>query len=325
MTNPIPLVTPSEHFSTDEEWMINSVGLSQYGWAVKDVGGARYDLPTHRGSNIKIPFRPGTLHKKGKMPEERPIELQMWLTGTEPGTGEINSSIKLQWNDSWDFLRRTVWQYDGQQVVLTKRWWQTVDGVATLLEAEALAEINDPMRPSMTGRGRADFQVTLLLSDPFFYGPWQTVTIPLDTDVAIYNPGHDAIMYNNLFVEFHGQLQRPMLTNSTPDLPIKLKQDSNVYSNPIIFDIGNWLATVDATGENVIKYTKHSGAKHWFGLVPKGNLVRLTAVWGTINDPTSPKESPIYRISSDEGSTTPTGSGFNNTGFATIRYRVPYI
>lgn len=326
MTSPIPVPTPPENISNSESWFIEGVALSQYGWSVADFGGARYDLPTRRGGNIKIPFKHGTLHRMGKMAEERPIVLKMWLTATDPGTGDRTGDIKLRFNDSWDFIRRTVWQYDGRQVILKKTWWQTIDGVATLMEAEALAEINDPMQPSMTGRGRADFQVTLLLADPFFYGPWQTVDIPLDTDVSIYNPGYDMIMYNNFFVEFHGFLQRPTLTNLTPTPNIKLKQNGNILSHFVTFDVANWTATVDTTGQNVIKYTMHSGSKHhWFGLVPGDNLLRLSAIWGTLNDPLSPKDQPHYHINTDEGSTESTGSGFTNTGFCRLRYRVPYV
>lgn len=200
--------------SSDEYWSIDGVSLHQYGWSVATVGGGRYDLPPLRGEDIRLAYRPGAVHRR-KFADPRTVNLVMWVTGADPATGQATGDRRLRWNDSWDFLRRLVWKPLGGQVTLTRRWWLTVDGDPTLVAADGLAQIADTMAPTMTGRHRADFTMTLLMSDPYFYG--DQVVVPLYQDLAtvVSNPGHDLAACSNLQLELIGPLTNPRITNST--------------------------------------------------------------------------------------------------------------
>lgn len=289
--------------SSDEWWSIDGVSLHQWGWSVATVGGARYNLPPRRGENIKLSGRPGSVHRP-KLADSRTITLVMWLTGAVPGVdpiddplGAVSDDPTLQWNDSWDFLRRLVWQANGQQVDLTRRWYLTVDGVKTLVTATAKAEIADTMDPTMTGRTRADFAMTLLLADPFFYGStvsqqiditWDvSIEGPVDNTVTIVNPGHDFSGYGHgseLEIDFVcdvasvQKLSNPTLTNLslTPDVWAQYAGDIS-QGVTITYDVENFDARQTSTGTNYISKVRHGGAKPWMLLRPGSNLLKLTA------------------------------------------------
>ena len=48
----------------------------------------RYNLPPLRGSNITVPYRPGTIFRQ-KLADQRQIDLVMWVTGVDPDTGKV--------------------------------------------------------------------------------------------------------------------------------------------------------------------------------------------------------------------------------------------
>lgn len=312
MSTPIPVPTPEEHISVDEWWSIakmpanydfltntpipEEVSLHQFGWNVETIGGSRYDLPTKRGDNRRYPYRPGTRHNKNKIPEERVVELKMWVNAVHPGTGESDGERKLRFNDSWNFIRDLVWSWSGDQLILTRRWWQTIQGVAVLHKASALVEIQDSMQPTMTGRFRANFQMTLLLSSPFFYGDPITTRINSGETVNIYNPGQDRSMFEHIVVDMTGPMWKPTLTNATPDPNVWLLFDHALVRGTLVFDIPNFLCTGSL---NYIRYVVNAGSRFWFGLVPGSNLVTLT-------------ESTVSRPAIGTG------------GYATIIYRPPY-
>lgn len=306
MSTEIPVSTPLSHTSTDEYWDINGVALNQYGWNVETIGGSRYDLPTKRGENRVYPYRPGARHKKDKMPEQRQIQLHMWVTATHPGTGQLDGEMKTRWNDSWNFIRELVWSWSGVQLTLTRRWWQTItyaDGSRerVLLKAHSLVEVTDSMPPTMTGRFRATFQMTLIMASPFFYGDTIAETIGVGETKQIFNPGQDRAMYENNSVLFTGPLWRPRLINVTPTPDVWLKYDSKISSGMGVgFNIPEFL-TVDTSGNNVIRYKVNSGSRFWFGLVPGANLVSFE----------------------ETGSDRPSTLGHG--GFATITYKPSYL
>lgn len=306
-------VTPNAQ-TTEEAWSIDGVSLHQYGWNVATVGGSRYDLPPRRGDNIKFSYRPGAIHRP-KVVDSRTINLVMWVTGVDPATGQAADDPTLRWNDSWDFLRRLVWKPNGAQVTLTRRWKLTVDGQPTIVTADAQAEIADTMSPTMTGRHRAEFTMTLLLADPFFYGPEISVPLNLGVPVSVWNPGHDVAAHGGLEVDFIGKLYSPKLTNATPTPDVWVKYNNLVRDSPLQtlnLKVGTFEATMTpviptghamewlgrypkaATSPNVIGDIQHAGAKHWMGLNLGPNLLTLTA---------------------DAGS----------TGGAVLRFRPPYV
>lgn len=268
--------------SSEEFWSIDGVSLHQFGWSAATVGGARYDLPPRRGENIKLAYRIGTIHRP-KLPDSRIVNLVMWVTGTDPATGLSTGDSRLRFNDSWDFLRRLVWKPNGAQVTLTRRWWLTVSGVPTLVSADAKAEIADTMTPTMTGRHRADFTMTLLLADPYFYGNQVTVNLPKGTPVSVNNPGHDTAGSSNFQVDLIGPLTNPVLTNATPTPNVWAKYGAVIPSGQTVtLDIPTFQATAVGTSPgNVIGFISHSGSRNLMGLAQNANLLTLTADSGT--------------------------------------------
>lgn len=255
--------------NTQEWWDIDGVSLHQYGWSVSTIGGARYDLPPRKGSNIGFAYRQGQVHRP-KLPDSRTIDLQMWLTGMDPATGAAPADQILQWNDSWDFLRRVVWQPLGAEVALTRRWLLTQNGTPGILTATAQAELADTMAPSMTGRTRAEFTMSFLLADPYFYGAEQTASIGGSTTVN--NPGHDTASQTNFTVELTGT--NPRLTNSTANPPVWV-QYTGTIPGTLILDVGAYTALTTG-GTNLINGITHSGARHWMGLLPGNNTLSFS-------------------------------------------------
>ena len=269
--------------STTEYWDIDGTSLHQYGWAVSTVGGARYDLPVRRGDNRVFAYRPGAVHRP-KLPQHRVIDLAMWLTGTDPATGATVSDPRMRWNDSWDFLRRLVWKPNGAQVTLTRRWWLTVGSTATLVTADAKAEIVDTMAPTMTGRHRATFTMSLLMADPYFYGPEITVNLVKDVPISINNPGHDVAGFGHMELDIIGSLTGPRVTNATPSPDVRVWYDPALTiagGKTLRLDVPAFQATRLPEGANVIGDVRHGGARTWMSLLPGANLLTLTASAGS--------------------------------------------
>ncbi len=275
--------------STEEYWSIDGVSLSQYGWSVATFGGSRYDLPPRRGDNIRHAYTPGA-HHRPKLADSRTINLAMWVTGADPASGAASADPRLRFNDSWNFLRKLVWKPAGAQVELTRRWYLTVDGDKTLVTASAMAEVADTMTPTMTGRTRADFVLTLLLADPYFYGPEITTVIDMGESVTITNPGDDTAMHNHLSVAMTN-VSNATLTNSTPTPDVWLQSTGTIGAGVVTYDVGGFTA-ISNTGESHIMRVRNGGARHWMALLPGDNALTLSG----------------------------TGSGS-----ATVRFRPPYI
>lgn len=307
--------------SSDEAWVVDNVSLHQYGWSVSTVGGARFDVPVRRGSNIQLAYRPGQVHRR-KLPDSRVITLLMWTVGADPGTGStVGLDQRIQWNDNWNFLRRLVYKaytHHGQ-VILGRRWRLTqptfpttrvgdiciqgdpgvpLPGVQSIY-SNASAELTSEMAPTMTGRTRAEFQMDFLLADPYFYGAYVDVTLNVGEYVYVWNDGNDTSGHALMEVNFIGPLLNPVLTNlsTEPDSWVKY----TAYINPVKtvhLDVGRFLATIKPTnsseiGTNVVGMMSGYGARLWVNLLPGANKLYLTA---------------------DSG-----------TGHATLRFRPPYI
>jgi hypothetical protein len=267
--------------STEEYWSFNGTSLSQYGWAVATVGGSRYDVPTRRGDNIRLAYRPGEVHRN-KLVEPRVISLIMWMTGTTPGTGAGVADPMVQWNDNWDTLRRLFFSPGGSQLTLTRRWKLTISGTPTVLAADAQAELVDVFNPKMTGRFRSEFNVELLLADPYFYGAQVTENFAVGTPVTVANPGHDVAAHNNFEVDLIGPLTNPRLTNSTPNPDVWVQYTGTVSSGQTLrLSIPNFTATRVSDSANLIAGISHSGTRYWMALTPGNNSLTLTASSGS--------------------------------------------
>lgn len=314
--------------STEEFWEIDGVSLHQYGWSVTTVGGSRYNLPPRRGADIAIAYRPGQVHRR-KLPDARQITLIMFMVGMDPATGPqagthlTSDEQRTQWNDNWDFLRRTVYpQYlDTGLVTLGRRWRLTAptfpttrvgdsiiagdpgtpaSGVSRVLYAFALAEMTGDMAPTMTGRTRSDFQLDLTLADPYFYGNVVTCDLAVGTPVYVWNDGHDVAAHNQVEVDFVGPLTNPVLTNQSTSPDTWVKYTGTVASGQTLTLVPGAFSArqhpngeaVTSTSPNKIGLISSYGARDWVNLLRGANKLLLTG----------------------------TGSGH-----ATLRFRPPYV
>lgn len=265
--------------TTEEFWDIDGVSLHQYGWNVKTIGGSRYDLPPRRGQNITFAYRPGQVHVD-KTPDSRPITLAMWLAGCDPVTGAPVADPALQFNDSWDFIRRLVWKPNGAQIQLTRRWrLSSALGLGTpTLRATGLAEVSDSMTPTMTGRVRADFVMDLLMTDPFFYGDVEAAQIALGRSLTVFNRGHDVAAYTGMSIILTGPLIHPItLTNYSTNPPVSVTYNGDIgIGQSVGLNVSQFQATLVSPGPtstNVIGNVSHLGSRNWFGLMPGNNAL----------------------------------------------------
>lgn len=286
--------------SSEEFWEIDGESLHQYGWSCSTVGGTRLALPPRRGENQVYAYRPGAMFRP-KLADQRPLTLAMWVTGQyDLATGLPSADHVVAWNDAWNFLRNLVWKIEGQQFTLTRRWKLTVAGTPTLVVADAQAELSGTLEPTMTGRTRADFQMDLTLADPYFYGRADPDTANSKTEITfnrdeytnVLNAGADFVGYGgDMLVVFYGPLTNPVLANYGPpdtpfDAPIWAKYNGTIAAGDSVrlyvpdFTCSYYDVSAGRTTNTIEKVT-NSGARHWFGLMPKVNRIRLTADSGT--------------------------------------------
>jgi hypothetical protein len=267
--------------TTDEFWTWNGLNLNMPYWNIATIGGTRFALPTLRGQDMEIAYRSGK-QWRAKYPDSRTITLVMWTAGIDQNTGNPAADQRLAWNNNWQQLRAAFWTRGlagSQQGQLQRKWYITQQGATGIVTATAMAEIAGNMEPTMTGRTRADFSVDLLLSDPYFYGPAQSATIPRNVAQTLNNLGEGIVgegypsPVNAFTLTFNGQLTNPVLTNTT--YGVSVSYGGVIPSGQsVVLDLLNFGAT--SAGVNVISNVKHSGARIWFGLDNGNNSVLLS-------------------------------------------------
>lgn len=265
--------------SSDEFWDIDGVPLNSYCWAVKTVGGSRNGLPPLRGDNKLYPNQPGRSFAP-KVPDSRVITMAMWVAGVDPDTGlPSRSSQSIQWNDNWKTLKRLVWT-PRREINLTRRWYENADS-PVLMSATAKAQIAGQMEPAMTGRGRADFAMDLLLADPYFYGTEISMPVPLNQDFVINNPGDDKVSSKHFSITFEGELPNPTLRNVTTGVWMSVNTYVSLDTH-VAVDVSKYTASRSTDGKAINTAISHGGARRWMELEPGNNVIRLeTSVAGS--------------------------------------------
>lgn len=284
--------------SSTERWLVNGTSLSQYAWAVKTFGGTPRSLPLMRGNNIGVSYIPGQIFRP-KFPDQRVISLLMWTAGLDPATGQPSANQPLQFSDNLRTLQKLFYS-PGAQLNLTREWYYTSPaavgtpvGVPTLIAAIAQAQVAGDMQPTMTGQGRADFTVDLLLADPYFYGAAINTSIPYNTATTIYNPGDDAVAYKNFIMIFTGPLLYPRLTNNTNSAYIQLNTLINA-GDTLSVDIGNYAVTRGSDGADMRGIVQHSASKRWMALAEAQNSLLLSSSLSTDTGSVSVSFQPPY-------------------------------
>lgn len=280
----------------------NELSLHQWGWAVETVGGSRYDLPPKRGTDMTMAYRPGQLHRR-KLPDARPITLQMFMVGWDPATGDAPDDMLTQWNDNWEQLRRAVYRnylLVDQRVRLIRRVFLTAPTFPTtrtgdiciqgdpgvpapgkrLLTSFANAEMTGTMAPAMTGRYRSEHTYDFILADPYFYGSTVTATLKPATPQYVWNDGYDSVGSGYAQVDLVGPLINPVITNYSTEPNSWVKFTGTIATGQTMRLVINRFSCerVLASGnKNMIANISSYGARYWVNLLPGANKIGLTA------------------------------------------------
>lgn len=295
--------------STTEYWSIgdlegnNQVSLHQWGWAVTTVGGSRYDLPTRRGTDITLAYRPGQTHRR-KVPDTRQISLVMFMVGWDPATGDAPEDMRLQWNNNWDTLRRLVYRHAmlaDQRVRLYRRWWLSSPDFPTTGDADTIvrgdigvppagnrlipayinAEMTGNMSPTMTGRFRSDFQMDFTCADPYFYGNIVQFTMDPGDTKRVWNDGHDVAGPGYLLIDCYGPLSNFTITNVSTKPNHYMKFTGTIPAGKQVqIQVNRFTAyTVVPEGtvtQNWVGNITSYGARWWLCLLPGANKLTFT-------------------------------------------------
>lgn len=283
--------------SSDEFWSIDNVSLHQYGWSVETVSG-RHTTPPLRGDDETYAGVPGEVWRP-KTPAGYTLGLPMFLIGADPADGTPVADPRLQWNDSWNFLRKLLWQPD-REFKLTRRWLLTnpVSGLPEIVTADAQGQLatGSQLLSQMVNRTKSRFTVDVRLAHPFFYGQTWVDSGPItvaDPVVEIDNAGDVTACWRHLTCEFVGPLTDPRLINSSTPTPVMVGFNGTIPDgHTITCDVGRWLAYRTAGTNDRIGALVHSGSQVWMALVTGTNQLTLT------------------------------GSG---AGYARVRFRTPYL
>jgi hypothetical protein len=257
------------------------ISLAQEWLTISTIGGSRFGMPGYRGSDYEVPFRAGLQHRQ-KFPNSRTVSLVMSVSGTDPVTGLPASTDQvLAWNNNFQYVRQAFWVNDplgSAQGMLTRRWYLTQAGTSQVVAGTAMAELGGSMDPTMTGRTRADFTVDLVLSDPFFYGAQQSVTLAPGSPTTLTALGEGIVgmgyasPVSSFTVALDGPLSFPTLTNgsaaSAAGSSVGFTYNAAVaFGETVTVDLLAATA-MSSTGANVSSKISHAGSRMWFCLVP---------------------------------------------------------
>lgn len=260
-------------------------------------GGGRWDLPLLRGSNYALAYRAGQ-QWRSKSVDQRVIDLAMWTVGVDQLTGvpAVNQRLAATNNllqlrslfatQKSPLMSANAYAQGSVHGTLTRNWNQTLYGTTQLWSASANAEIAGNMSPVMSGRTKADFTVSLLLPDPYFYGPRQSITVPATGSTSFTNTGDAVIGFGqddnfggvSFTITLNGPLTAPTLTNVTAGVSFSTTAVIPA-GHSLVLNVLAYTAVTDA-GVNQLGTVTHSGARPWMVLIPGVNTFTLGSIGG---------------------------------------------
>ncbi len=275
--------------TTDEYWDIDGSSLNVPGWNLSTLGG-RFNVPPLRGEDTTYAYVPGD-QPGVYVPGSRTLTFNMWLVGANRSTGDLSVDQRRMWNDNWTYLTGLFWT-PNRQLTITRRLLLTDPdtGLGYIQTTAAQGRYISGLDPQMTGRTRATFTVDVKLHDPFFWGAETSTTIAVADPETVHNPGDFDAGHRNFFVEFHGPLVNPKLTNSTAAPDVWVKFAGSLDADQILtLDMERFAAALNAApGYSYPEYSlnrvgdiSHSGAHNWMALGKGDNTLTLTADSGT--------------------------------------------
>lgn len=289
--------------SAETFWSVDGVSLQTMAFNITTLGGDRMAPPTVRGSDVTVPYMPGSLWTQ-RVPDSRIITLGMWVIGAnEDGTIPTDENLRRTYDRNWRKLRKLLWT-PRRQFTLTKRFWLLdtdlvaggidtsllqKDGAWTLYEASAKGTYVGGLEPTMGGPARAQFTVDILLSDPYFYS--SEIAVEFSTSVVPPDPGpirtiqvlgDDRTTW--IEMDFEGPLTSPRFDNNLVGVALWTQYGNAVaVSESATIRVHSFSATHFTTGGNfkASGYVQHDGDKFWLYLEPGGAELELSAQSGT--------------------------------------------
>lgn len=258
--------------TTETFWDIDGTPLNTLCWNVETLGGGRSSVPQYRGDDTVMAYRPGARHED-KQVDNRIIPLQMWVNSSKDD-GSTPMLRDEQYEANLRALRNLMWRDDGAEFSITKRWREG----GAMKQATAMASLASDLAPAMKGPYAGSIGVDLLLANPWFYEPVQTVTLVKDTPQVVTNPGDARTNGYGGTIEFIGPLTNPKVTNGSVWVQVGL---AIATGDKVTLDMWEWTAVRDGDSANVIGAVTHSGARQWMPLTKGSNTLELTATSGT--------------------------------------------
>jgi hypothetical protein len=271
--------------TTDEWWEVNGVPLNTLAYNITTWGQSRLSPPPLRGSNIVVPGLPGQIYST-KTLDSNQIVLSFWVQGCNPdGSVPTTKSPKQTFDKNFLMLRRLFIPSAASQITLTKHWIDYDTGVAKT--ASAQAQYTDGLEPTMTGRARAVFSVSLNLADPLFYDS-APVNLPAITTQSststVVVPGDWET--SKITVNIAGPRVNPTFTITRPDgTVVKMTySDTLVAGETATIDVANFDGishNSDGTTVESAGYVSHSGHVLWLSLMQGSNTIAVNSSSGT--------------------------------------------
>lgn len=275
--------------STNEYWFVGGTSLNQYCWSINTYAAGRA-VPVLRGNNIQVAYIPGQIHRQ-KYPDSRTLDFTMFVAAIDPTTDQPPTQAqKLMFSNNVRTLQRLFYNYNsqvaGQQIPLTRQWYYSLpinigmpQGVPTMVQATAMAEIAGDLQLTMNGPHAASLTVSLLLADPYFYGPAITGSVTVNNGASsVVNTGDDVAAYFNNSVTLYGPLQFPRLLNSTTDPDTWFQLNTVILAgDSVTLDIANFTAYRASDGANLSGLLTHSGTTRWMSYYPGSNNIVLNS------------------------------------------------
>lgn len=259
--------------STETYWEVDGVSLQTFAFDIETLGGSRLAPPRLRGDDIVIPHAPGELWQP-KQVDSRVISLGMWVIGTDEDGFAPTGNLYRQWDSNFRKLRQLLWT-PRRQVTLTKRFYVGDE----LKTASAKAQFSSGIAPVMQGRARGTFTVDLLLSDPYFYGPEISVTLP-NGSTTLEVEGDDVT--SNISFHVEGARKNLKVRNSTLNVDFEYHADLNSLDE-VDIDVKTFTSTTYPNGMPSYRSSgdiRHTGAPQWLLLEPGDNTLVVSSDTG---------------------------------------------
>jgi hypothetical protein len=263
---------------TTDEWVeIDGIPLNTLAYNITTWGGDRISPPAVRGANIVVPGRPGQQFMAKEL-DANTQTLNMWVQGTDTSGRQTDRSLANEFDKNWRMLRNLLFT-PRKQRRMTKRWYDPVS--RAIRSATGLVSYGGGLEPTMTGRARGVFQVTLVVDGTFFYETPYVLPVST-TQQKTWTVNVDGDWRTTAIkAEIRGPRVNPKITFIDPSgAEIWFQYNGTLVAGEYIeIDVDNFsvMLTSNNTVRSVSGRLSHGGDKFWGALEPGENKIVLTS------------------------------------------------